>query len=78
MPDGRLDSGDLPSHVDIKLEGVLLLRGVTEELFLSRVQLLLCEDHGGRAGLDEQALPNVRHANAQPGHTLLLLRLLVV
>ena len=46
-----------------------------------RVQLLLHEDQGGRAGLDRQALrplPNVRHAIAQSGHTLLPLRLLVV
>ena len=78
MPDGLIDSGDLPSHVDIKLGGVLLLRGVTEELFLHGVQLLLREDHGGGAGLDTQALPNPRHAIAQSGHTLLLLRLQVV
>ena len=84
MSGGRLASGDLSSHVDIKLGGgggVLLLRGVTEELFLRGVQLLLREDHGGRAGLDGLALrplPNVRHAIAQSGHTLLPLRLLVV
>ena len=78
LPDGLIDAGNPPSHVDIKLGDVLLVCGVTEELFLHGVQLLLHEDHGERAGLDGQALPNVRHAIIQPGHTLLLLRLLVV
>ena len=84
MSGGRLASGDLSYHVDIKLGGgggVLLLRGVAEELFLRGVQLLLREDHRGQAGLDGLALrplPNVLHAITQSVHTLLPLRLLVV
>ena len=60
MSGGRLASGDLSSHVDIKLGGVggvLLLRGVTDELFLRGVQLLHREDHGGRAAATAKCAP---------------------
>ena len=65
MPDGLIDAGNPPSHVDIELGDVLLVCGVTEELFLHGVQLLLREDHGERAELDGQALPNAMPSPSQ-------------